>query len=99
MGLSFRNPGCGNTEARNRLARRRCGKLFHMGLSNVAVAAYPHAAYNSRYKDGSMSSIVAALLAVFCLTHTSQPMKKPAAKPTLYYIPHTHWEGAVFKTR
>jgi alpha-mannosidase len=21
------------------------------------------------------------------------------AKPTLYYIPHTHWEGAVFKTR
>ena len=20
-------------------------------------------------------------------------------KPTLYYIPHTHWEGAVFKTR
>jgi alpha-mannosidase len=24
---------------------------------------------------------------------------EPAAKPTLYYIPHTHWEGAVFKTR
>src|SRR6185369_11558666 len=23
----------------------------------------------------------------------------PPAKPTLYYIPHTHWEGAVFKTR
>ena len=22
-----------------------------------------------------------------------------AAKPVLYYIPHTHWEGAVFKTR
>jgi len=22
-----------------------------------------------------------------------------ADKPTLYYIPHTHWEGAVFKTR
>src|SRR6266581_4485399 len=22
-----------------------------------------------------------------------------AEKPTLYYIPHTHWEGAVFKTR
>ncbi len=20
-------------------------------------------------------------------------------RPTLYYIPHTHWEGAVFKTR
>jgi alpha-mannosidase len=24
---------------------------------------------------------------------------EPAAKPVLYYIPHTHWEGAVFKTR
>jgi alpha-mannosidase len=23
----------------------------------------------------------------------------PGTKPTLYYIPHTHWEGAVFKTR
>ncbi len=23
----------------------------------------------------------------------------PAEKQTLYYIPHTHWEGAVFKTR
>ncbi len=23
----------------------------------------------------------------------------PAARQTLYYIPHTHWEGAVFKTR
>src|SRR5215470_5662283 len=21
------------------------------------------------------------------------------SRPTLYYIPHTHWEGAVFKTR
>jgi len=24
---------------------------------------------------------------------------QPAEKPILYYIPHTHWEGAVFKTR
>jgi alpha-mannosidase len=24
---------------------------------------------------------------------------EPADKPILYYIPHTHWEGAVFKTR
>src|SRR5438132_4533212 len=25
--------------------------------------------------------------------------EEPANRPTLYYIPHTHWEGAVFKTR
>jgi len=24
---------------------------------------------------------------------------EPGVKQTLYYIPHTHWEGAVFKTR
>ena len=24
---------------------------------------------------------------------------KQAGKPVLYYIPHTHWEGAVFNTR
>ena len=31
----------------------------------------------------------------------SVPAQTNAAtnKPTLYYIPHTHWEGAVFKTR
>jgi alpha-mannosidase len=25
--------------------------------------------------------------------------EEPTNRPTLYYIPHTHWEGAVFKTR
>ena len=25
--------------------------------------------------------------------------KTPATKDTLWLIPHTHWEGAVFKTR
>ncbi|PYI81683.1 MAG: hypothetical protein DME26_19475, partial [Verrucomicrobia bacterium] len=25
--------------------------------------------------------------------------EQPTNRPTLYYIPHTHWEGAVFKTR
>lgn len=25
--------------------------------------------------------------------------QKPTEKPTLFYIPHTHWEGAVFQTR
>ena len=29
----------------------------------------------------------------------ANPASAPATKETLYYIPHTHWEGAVFKTR
>lgn len=36
------------------------------------------------------------------LARSDQPSAAPSAagaKPTLYYIPHTHWEGAVFKTR
>src|SRR5579871_6514538 len=36
-------------------------------------------------------------------SQTHNPMSKPTAKPkpglVLYYVPHTHWEGAVFKTR
>ena len=32
------------------------------------------------------------------LAQTKTPTNK-TSKPTLYYIPHTHWEGAVFKTR
>lgn len=35
------------------------------------------------------------ILAVFVATASAQV----ATKPTLYYIPHTHWEGAVFNTR
>ncbi len=29
----------------------------------------------------------------------TKPIAKPTAKPTLYYVSHTHWEGAVFFTR
>src|ERR1041384_751959 len=29
----------------------------------------------------------------------SATASRPAKKDMLYYIPHTHWEGAVFKTR
>ena len=42
---------------------------------------------------------------VCCLAVLPDSLRAQAAppesgdKPTLYYIPHTHWEGAVFKTR
>src|SRR5215469_4482192 len=35
-------------------------------------------------------------LSLACLVATQLAT---AQKPTLYYIPHTHWEGAVFYTR
>ncbi len=43
---------------------------------------------------------ILAIVVVVCgsATATAQP-GDPASKPALYYIPHTHWEGAVFKTR
>src|SRR5438309_11695847 len=42
--------------------------------------------------------------AFFINTHSlaadsSNQTSNSAKKETLYYIPHTHWEGAVFKTR
>src|SRR6266567_1308751 len=46
-----------------------------------------------------MKSYVAPFIAAICISQTSPPVKKTAPKPVLYYIPHTHWEGAVFKTR
>src|SRR5437016_11393237 len=33
------------------------------------------------------------------LAYSSAQGADQATKPELYYIPHTHWEGAVFKTR
>ena len=40
---------------------------------------------------------MAAVFGICSLAGAQTP--PPPAKPTLYYIPHTHWEGAVFKTR
>lgn len=40
-----------------------------------------------------------ALLLVSLLGNASAQTTSPTNKQTLYYIPHTHWEGAVFKTR
>jgi alpha-mannosidase len=40
------------------------------------------------------------ILAVACLGAGSSALAdEPATKPTFWIIPHTHWEGAVFKTR
>ena len=38
-----------------------------------------------------------AVLTLPCRIFAQSP--GPKSRPTLYYIPHTHWEGAVFKTR
>ncbi|HET6162362.1 MAG TPA: glycoside hydrolase family 38 C-terminal domain-containing protein [Planctomycetota bacterium] len=48
--------------------------------------------------------ILAALVGSLALDWTASAQQaaapaKPAAKPTLYYVSHTHWEGAVFFTR
>ena len=47
--------------------------------------------------------LAAGLFAAVAITCSNQPLRAQTTnanqKPTLYYIPHTHWEGAVFKTR
>ena len=35
----------------------------------------------------------------FLLNTEAQDNASGTNKPVLYYVPHTHWEGAVFKTR
>ena len=46
-----------------------------------------------------LPSVVAAG-AIFCNPAGVRAQTSTVSnKPTLYYIPHTHWEGAVFKTR
>jgi alpha-mannosidase len=42
---------------------------------------------------------VCCLAVLFSSSPTLAGPPEAAGKPTLYYIPHTHWEGAVFKTR
>jgi len=39
------------------------------------------------------------LLSILALASALAAPKQDMQKPTLYYIPHTHWEGAVFLTR
>lgn len=41
----------------------------------------------------------AVILMFSTVTRISAQAKADVSKQTLYYIPHTHWEGAVFKTR
>jgi alpha-mannosidase len=41
----------------------------------------------------------AVILSVVTASVGRAQTRPPSAGPVLYYIPHTHWEGAVFKTR
>jgi alpha-mannosidase len=45
------------------------------------------------------SEVLALCLSVVAGTIVSADEPAKAKKPTLWVIPHTHWEGAVFKTR
>lgn len=49
-----------------------------------------------------LAATVAGLLILFAAPRPSPASEPPAAppdRPTFWIIPHTHWEGAVFKTR
>ncbi len=43
--------------------------------------------------------VLVSLFGVFTGRPAVAEQEKDAAKPTFWVIPHTHWEGAVFKTR
>ena len=45
------------------------------------------------------SRLLCILLNLCAVVSLSGQTNNPASKQTLYYVPHTHWEGAVFKTR
>lgn len=47
----------------------------------------------------SRTRLCAALAALLLLTQTASATDPAKEKPTFWVIPHTHWEGAVFKTR
>jgi len=63
--------------------------------------------YNSRktaFKSWPLFPFVVAACALWLRfnSHSAESLKPSSGagkKDTLYYIPHTHWEGAVFKTR
>src|SRR5437762_11630315 len=44
-------------------------------------------------------SLIMLVAVVFVTPGISEPIPGVMNRPTLFYIPHTHWEGAVFKTR
>src|ERR1041385_6905041 len=53
-------------------------------------------------KCGDLETRLLAVLAVWAAMGVEDVRSQSTAvtnRPTLYYIPHTHWEGAVFKTR
>src|SRR5437588_6400601 len=48
-----------------------------------------------------LTAAAVAFLASMRLSEAAPPIpaSAPSSKPTFWIIPHTHWEGAVFKTR
>ncbi len=49
---------------------------------------------------GLLLVLAAASLGCCQVANSAEPAAQtPAAKDTFFFIPHTHWEGAVFKTR
>jgi alpha-mannosidase len=55
-----------------------------------------------RWSSGAshwLSVLLAGGAVLFVALRVSAQTASTTNKPTLYYIPHTHWEGAVFKTR
>src|SRR5260221_2488154 len=46
-----------------------------------------------------MIMLASALLFTLNTKPVTHQVKNPPNKQQLFYIPHTHWEGAVFKTR
>src|SRR5438105_12186761 len=48
-----------------------------------------------------LTAAAVAFLASMRLSEAAPPIpaSAPSSKPTFWLIPHTHWEGAVFKTR
>ena len=61
--------------------------------------------YRNSVSNGTMAAVVAALSWGSCLAARAAAQSTTGAKPaaakqgTFFIIPHTHWEGAVFKTR
>jgi alpha-mannosidase len=72
-----------------------------MKRSTPKNAPTPSTQFNRRVRSWVLAALLSAIAgAAGCFG--AQPSSPPPAagnKQTLYYIPHTHWEGAVFKTR
>ncbi len=77
-------------------------RLIQSAQKGLIVLGFPCAADSVGYRAWPRlraPAIVVAVALLFGLGGVSAQTNAVTNKPTLYYIPHTHWEGAVFKTR